>query len=101
MGMTKPQIIEAIKTRWTLEDVPTSKLITQVVDAMVATVVDELAAGRSISVAGLGTFSVVKKAAKTGVTAFGGTRKTWSKPESLRVKFKAVAGLKRAVVGDK
>lgn len=86
--MNKTDLIDKIaaKTGATKKDVGA------ILDAYFATVSDALAAGDSVQIIGFGTFSVKKRAARTGRNPL--TKATIQIPASKHVAFAAGKGLK-------
>ena len=89
--MNKTEMIKAIagKTGFTQKDVAA------VVDAMVDAVVETVASGEDVKIAGFGTFSVTERAARTGRNPQTG--ETIQIAASKSPKFKVAKAFKDAV----
>ena len=89
--MNKTQLVEAIAQKTNLKKKDVEACVTALVDATVAT----LAAGEKVQISGLGTFSVKKKAARTGRNPR--TQATITIPASKTTTFTASKALKETV----
>jgi len=89
--MTKKELVAAIAKETAL----TQKDCAAVIDALVAKIGDELAAGGSIKVPDLGTFKVSARAARKGINPV--TKEEIEIPASKAPSFKAAKALKDRV----
>jgi DNA-binding protein HU-beta len=89
--MNKSELIEAIAKQADLSKASASRAL----GAFVGTVHGTLKKGGSVALVGFGTFSVSKRAARTGLNPR--TRAAIKIPAKKVVKFRAGAGLKNAV----
>lgn len=89
--MNKTEMIKVVanKTGYTQKDVAA------VVDAMVATVVDTVASGDDVRIAGFGTFGVTERAAREGINPQ--TKEKIQIAATKSPKFKASSSFKDAV----
>ncbi len=89
--MNKAELISAIAEASGLTKVDSKKAL----DAMVKSVTKALSKGDKVSLVGFGTFSVAKRAARTGVNP--STKKAIKIPAKKVAKFKAGAELAKVV----
>ena len=73
----------------------TKKEVTSIVDALVETVVETVAAGEDVRISGFGAFSVTERAEREGRNPQTG--ETIQIPASKSPKFKAASAFKNAV----
>ena len=85
--MNKTELISAIAEKAGLSKVSAKKAL----EAFLSSVEETLAKGEKLTLVGFGTFSVVKKAARTGVNP--ATKQAIKIPAKNVVKFKAGANL--------
>jgi len=91
--MTKHEFIQEFKRNG---DFPSDQVAREALDAFVLTIKETLIKKESISLLGLGTFSTVEVAEKSG--KIPGTDKTYTKAAHTAPKFKMSKGLKDALV---
>jgi nucleoid DNA-binding protein len=89
--MTKAELIDKLAKRGET----TKKKAAQALDLVFGTIKDELAAGGQVSVPGFGKFSVVKRAARTGINPR--TKKKIKIKATKAPKFSAAKALKESV----
>lgn len=89
--MNKAELINAIAEASGLTKVASKKAL----DATVASITKALAKGDKVSLVGFGTFTVAKRAARTGVNP--STKKAIKIPAKKVAKFKAGAELAKVV----
>lgn len=89
--MTKAELIDSISKKAGLTKVDAEKAV----NAFTASITDALKKGDKVTLVGFGTFSTVKRAARTGRNPQTG--KEIKIKASTAPKFKAGAGLKEAV----
>jgi DNA-binding protein HU-beta len=89
--MNKAELINAIAEKAGLSKVDSKKAL----DAVIGAVTKALKSGDKVSLVGFGTFSVAKRAARTGINP--ATKKAIKIPAKKVAKFKAGAELADAV----
>jgi nucleoid DNA-binding protein len=89
--MTKAELIEKLADKGET----TKKQAAENLEIIFATIADELAAGREISIPGFGKFSVVTRAARTGINPQ--TKKKIKIKATKAPKFTAAKALKESV----
>jgi DNA-binding protein HU-beta len=89
--MTKAELITAVSEKTEMN----KKSAEAAVNAVLAAIADDLAAGNRVQLAGFGTFEVKTRAARTGLNPR--TKETIEIPESKSVGFKPAKPLKDAV----
>ncbi len=85
--MNKAELISAMATESGLSKVDSKKAL----DAFIASVVKAMKAGDKVSLVGFGTFSVAKRAARTGINP--STKRAIQIPAKKVVKFKVGSDL--------
>ncbi len=89
--MNKAELISAIAAKSGLTKAASKKAL----DATIASITEALSKGEKVSLVGFGTFSVVKRAARTGVNP--STKQAIKIPAKKVAKFKAGSDLADAV----
>lgn len=89
--MKKDELLKVLAEKAGVKKVEAEKVL----DAFVATLLKEVKKGEKFAVAGLGTFSVAKRAAREGVNPKTGAKIKIKASKSL--KFKAAKKLKEAI----
>jgi len=89
--MTKAEFIEKLAKKGET----TKKQAAQAIDMVFTTIAEQLSGGEQISVPGFGKFSVVKRAARTGINPR--TKKKIKIKATKAPKFSAAKALKEAV----